>query len=111
MIGAAASSPRGVLRYRILLVAPGRNSIASSGPAQIDHVVFEWRTQNGGEGEIRTPVTRKGKPAFEAGAIDHSATSPRRWRFHYIKYNPGSWANRPARPAHQYIPRFFKVSA
>jgi hypothetical protein len=31
----------------------------------------------GGEGEIRTPGTRKGTPAFEAGAIDHSATSPR----------------------------------
>jgi hypothetical protein len=30
----------------------------------------------GGEGEIRTPGTRKGTPAFEAGAIDHSATSP-----------------------------------
>src|SRR5471030_3410751 len=42
---------------------------------------------SGGEGEIRTPVTRKGKPAFEAGAIDHSATSPRRrWRFQYIAF-------------------------
>src|SRR5450432_4234547 len=42
---------------------------------------------NGGEGEIRTPVTRKGKPAFEACAIDHSATSPRRsWRFQYIAF-------------------------
>ena len=30
----------------------------------------------GGEGGIRTPGTRKGTPAFEAGAIDHSATSP-----------------------------------
>jgi hypothetical protein len=31
----------------------------------------------GGEGEIRTPGTRQGTPAFEAGAIDHSATSPK----------------------------------
>ena len=31
----------------------------------------------GGEGEIRTPGTLTGTPAFEAGAIDHSATSPR----------------------------------
>ena len=39
--------------------------------------------RSGGEGEIRTPVTRKGKPAFEAGAIDHSATSPRGLSLHY----------------------------
>ena len=30
----------------------------------------------GGEGGIRTPGTRKGSLAFEASAIDHSATSP-----------------------------------
>src|SRR5208337_78201 len=30
----------------------------------------------GGEGEIRTPGTRQGTLAFEASAIDHSATSP-----------------------------------
>ena len=33
--------------------------------------------RDGGEGEIRTPGTRKGTLAFEASAIDHSATSPR----------------------------------
>src|SRR3954447_18038712 len=37
----------------------------------------ERNFRTGGEGEIRTPGTRKGTPAFEAGAIDHSATSPR----------------------------------
>src|SRR3954454_7988111 len=37
----------------------------------------ERNLRTGGEGEIRTPGTRKGTPAFEAGAIDHSATSPR----------------------------------
>jgi hypothetical protein len=31
----------------------------------------------GGERGIRTPDTRKGMPAFEAGAINHSAISPR----------------------------------
>lgn len=30
----------------------------------------------GGEGGIRTPGARKGSLAFEASAIDHSATSP-----------------------------------
>ncbi len=30
----------------------------------------------GGEGGIRTPVTISGKPVFETGAFDHSATSP-----------------------------------
>ena len=30
----------------------------------------------GGEGGIRTPGTRQGTPAFKAGAINHSATSP-----------------------------------
>ena len=30
----------------------------------------------GGEGGIRTPGPRKGTLAFEASAIDHSATSP-----------------------------------
>ena len=32
---------------------------------------------NGGEGEIRTPGTLSGSSAFEAGAFNHSATSPR----------------------------------
>jgi hypothetical protein len=31
---------------------------------------------NGGEGGIRTHVTVAGKPHFECGAFDHSATSP-----------------------------------
>jgi hypothetical protein len=31
---------------------------------------------SGGEGEIRTPGTLSGTLAFEASAIDHSATSP-----------------------------------
>jgi len=31
----------------------------------------------GGEGGIRTHVTVAGKPHFECGAFDHSATSPR----------------------------------
>jgi hypothetical protein len=30
----------------------------------------------GGEGEIRTPGTRKGSTVFETAAFDHSATSP-----------------------------------
>ena len=33
-------------------------------------------SQCGGEGGIRTPVTLTGKPHFECGAFDHSATSP-----------------------------------
>ena len=32
---------------------------------------------SGGERGIRTPDTRKGMPAFEAGAFNHSAISPR----------------------------------
>jgi hypothetical protein len=37
------------------------------------------KRDDGGEGEIRTPGTLTGTPAFEAGAIDHSATSPRQY--------------------------------
>jgi hypothetical protein len=33
--------------------------------------------RSGGERGIRTPDTREGMPAFEAGAINHSAISPR----------------------------------
>ena len=33
--------------------------------------------KSGGEGGIRTHVTVAGKPHFECGAFDHSATSPR----------------------------------
>ena len=29
-----------------------------------------------GEGEIRTPATLSGRPVFETGAFNHSATSP-----------------------------------
>src|SRR5690349_7098880 len=29
-----------------------------------------------GEGEIRTPATLAGRPVFETGAFNHSATSP-----------------------------------
>ena len=32
--------------------------------------------QNGGEGGIRTPDTREGTHAFQACALNHSATSP-----------------------------------
>jgi hypothetical protein len=31
-----------------------------------------------GEGEIRTPATLSGRPVFETGAFNHSATSPTR---------------------------------
>ena len=31
-----------------------------------------------GEGEIRTPATLSGRPVFETGAFNHSATSPGR---------------------------------
>src|SRR5436309_9314704 len=30
-----------------------------------------------GEGEIRTPATLAGRPVFETGAFNHSATSPK----------------------------------
>jgi hypothetical protein len=33
---------------------------------------------SGGEGGIRTPDTLSGMPVFKTGAINHSATSPRR---------------------------------
>jgi hypothetical protein len=36
----------------------------------------QTRLDYGGEGGIRTPGARKGSLAFEASAIDHSATSP-----------------------------------
>ncbi len=32
--------------------------------------------ENSGEGEIRTPATLSGRPVFETGAFNHSATSP-----------------------------------
>jgi hypothetical protein len=42
--------------------------------------------RSGGERGIRTPDTREGMPAFEAGAINHSAISPRRdFHFHFTK--------------------------
>src|SRR4051794_27755411 len=37
-------------------------------------VVFYNRSN--GEGEIRTPATLAGRPVFETGAFNHSATSP-----------------------------------
>src|SRR3954451_2252217 len=33
-------------------------------------------SQHSGEGEIRTPATLAGRPVFETGAFNHSATSP-----------------------------------
>ena len=39
----------------------------------------------GGEGEIRTRGTLSGTSAFEAGAFNHSATSPRRCRAEFIR--------------------------
>ena len=32
--------------------------------------------KNNGEGEIRTRATLAGRPVFETGAFNHSATSP-----------------------------------
>ena len=37
----------------------------------------DFREIYGGEGEIRTPGALSGSSAFEAGAFNHSATSPR----------------------------------
>lgn len=34
---------------------------------------------DGGEGEIRTPGSLSATSAFEAGAFNHSATSPYQW--------------------------------
>jgi hypothetical protein len=34
------------------------------------------RQKCNGEGEIRTPATLSGRPVFETGAFNHSATSP-----------------------------------
>jgi hypothetical protein len=52
-----------------------------------------------GEGEIRTPATLSGRPVFETGAFNHSATSP--WG-KYISRSPncgqtGSDGRRPGR--------------
>src|SRR5215217_3077932 len=33
-------------------------------------------SESNGEGEIRTPATLAGRPVFETGAFNHSATSP-----------------------------------
>jgi hypothetical protein len=43
--------------------------------------VIENPDLSGGEGEIRTPGTRKGSTVFETAAIDHSATSPQQTSF------------------------------
>jgi hypothetical protein len=40
--------------------------------------------RSGGERGIRTPDTREGMPAFEAGAINHSAISPASWFTYFI---------------------------
>src|SRR6266567_526384 len=61
----------------------------------------------GGEGEIRTRGTLSSTSAFEAGAFNHSATSPfssksvaiRRLRAHvrtFRLYQNPSWPDRPA---------------
>jgi hypothetical protein len=43
----------------------------------IGQIIAEMKSKTiGGEGEIRTPGTRKGSTVFETAAIDHSATSP-----------------------------------
>jgi hypothetical protein len=48
-----------------------RNSAANA-PATLGYP----QSQRSGEGEIRTPATLAGRPVFETGAFNHSATSP-----------------------------------
>ena len=48
--------------------------------------------RNGGEGEIRTPGSLSASSAFEAGAFNHSATSPH-------------WGKKPKRDRPRLLPR------
>ena len=55
----------------------------------VTHVSGLDKKQTGGEGGIRTPDRLAPMPHFECGAIDHSATSPRR-QFGVIPQAPRS---------------------
>ena len=67
---------RRILNWVCLNLTMKGATIAITTRKPFNALVEGLAVSDNGEGEIRTPATLAGRPVFETGAFNHSATSP-----------------------------------